>query len=265
MTDYALTISNEEIRRYTMMAERARASETELWRQAGITPGAVVADIGCGPAAVAIEMAGVVGPSGRVIGIEPDEATLAAARQLVAHAKADNMELRSGTATDTALGAESIDTAVVRHVLAHNGTNEQRIVDHLAEVVKPGGHLYLVDVDGTAVRMLGSDSDLADLTEKYVEFHRLRGNDLMVGLRLERLLARAGLDPIVFEGRYSIISAPPGLRPPSWAAREAMVADQVATPEDILRWQTAFGRMDSAPSRPTIFAPNFFAIGVKPV
>jgi hypothetical protein len=111
--------------------------------------------------------------------------------------------------------------------------------------------------------MLDADTDLGDLSEKYLQFHRRRGNDLMVGLRLRQLLARAGLDPVVFEGRYSIISAPAGVRPPSWAARDAMVTEQAATPQDVQRWRTAFERMDSADVRPTVFAPNFFAIGAK--
>lgn len=36
MSDYALTISDAEIRRYLSMAERARESEADLWAMAGI-------------------------------------------------------------------------------------------------------------------------------------------------------------------------------------------------------------------------------------
>jgi len=86
MTDYALQVSDEEIGRYRMMAERARTNEADLWAKAGIVPGATVADVGCGPAAVSVVMAAVVGPSGRVIGVERDESALAAARQVVEQA-----------------------------------------------------------------------------------------------------------------------------------------------------------------------------------
>src|SRR3712207_6956706 len=37
-------------------------------------------------------------------------------------------------------------------------------------------------------------SDLEDLTERYLELHRRRGNELRTGLRLAQLLDRAGLD-----------------------------------------------------------------------
>lgn len=263
MTDYSLAISDPEIRRYQMMAERAQVVEAELWQQAGIVPGAVVADVGCGPAAISVVLARVVGPSGRVVGIERDEAALASARRVIADSGVGNVDLRPGTATDTGLGPASVDVAMCRNVLAHNGSAEQRIVDHLAWICRPGGVVYLVDVDGTAIRLLDMDPDLADLNDRYVEFHRSRGNDLQTGLRLPKLLEGAGLDVLVHQGSYNIIAAPPGLRPPPWAAREAMLRDGVVTAEDVDRWQRAFDRMDKATRRPTVFAPQFVALGRK--
>jgi hypothetical protein len=54
------------------------------------------------------------------------------------------------------------------------------------------------------------------------------------------------------------------MRPPSWAAREAMLAEGVASPEDVRRWEAAFDRMDVAEPRPTVFVPQFVAIGAAP-
>jgi ubiquinone/menaquinone biosynthesis C-methylase UbiE len=264
MSEYSLAMSDAEIRRYTMMAERAQASEAPLWEAAGIVPGAIVADVGCGPATASVCMARVVEPSGRVIGIEPDDAALAAAHRVVKQAGVGNVELRQASATESGLAPGSVDVAVIRHVLAHNGPDEQKIVDHLAELVRPGGRVYLVDVDGTAVRMLDADPDLADLHDKYIQYHKGRGNDLLVGLRLAQLIGRAGLEVVAHEGRYSIVTVPPGVRPPAWAARQSMLADGVATPEDIARWEAALDRMDDAEVRPTVFIPNFFATGLKP-
>jgi hypothetical protein len=121
-----------------------------------------------------------------------------------------------------------------------------------------------VDIDGTAVRMLDEDPDLDDLDTKYLALHRRRGNDLQTGLRLGRLLTRAGLTVVLHAGSYDILSAPPGMRPPSWAAREAMLAEGVASPEDVQRWEDAFTRMDTAERRPTAFLPQFVAIGAVP-
>jgi SAM-dependent methyltransferase len=261
MTGYPLEVTAEEIRRYRMMADRARSAEADHWRSAGIVPGATVADIGCGPAAVAVVVADLVGPEGRVIGVEPDESARAAARRLIADSGAGNVELRDGTGTASGIAPGSVDVALVRHVLAHNGGREQAIVDHLASLVRAGGAVYLVDVDGTARRALDTDPALVDLEERYDELHRRRGNDLQVGLRLGHLLDRAGLDVELHEGRYLIAPLPPGIRPPAWAARDALLAEGLAGHDDVRRWEAAFERTDAAAVRPTVFAPYFVAIG----
>ena len=49
---YSLALSNAEVARYQLMAERARATEADLWQRAGIVAGAKVADVGCGPGAL---------------------------------------------------------------------------------------------------------------------------------------------------------------------------------------------------------------------
>ncbi len=261
MSEYALAVSDEEVERYRFMAERARIDEAEHWRRAGIRPGAVVADVGCGPAAVSVVIAELIGPDGHVIGVEREESARAEARRVIAAAGAGNVELLAGTATDTGIPAGSVDVAMMRHVLAHNAPAEQAIVDHLAELVRPGGSVYLVDADATAFRVLGADPDVEDLAERYLELHRRRGNDLQTGLRLGQLLARAGLDVVVHEGRYTIAPTPPGMRPPAWAARDAMLAEGIASADDVRRWEAALARMDAAPERPTLFAPTFIALG----
>ena len=69
---YALRLSDDELGRYRMMAARARAEEGDLWTAAGIVPGARVADVGCGPGAMLVTLAELVGPTGRVIGVDAD-------------------------------------------------------------------------------------------------------------------------------------------------------------------------------------------------
>ncbi|MFL6109645.1 MAG: methyltransferase domain-containing protein [Marmoricola sp.] len=263
MADYTLAVSETEIKRYRMMAQHALADETRQLALAGIVQGAVVADVGCGPAAMSLELANIVGPAGHVVGVEREEAALTAAGQVVA-ASGRDVELRQGTATATGIEPGSVDVVMMRHVLAHNGGEEQAIVDHLATLVRPGGAVYLVDVDLTGMRMLDTDPDLDELGPRYAAFHAARGNDPMVGLRLGTLLATAGLEVVDFTGRYSILQMPVGMRPPAWAAREAMLAQGAATPADVERWGAAFERLDAAVVRPTLFAPVFVSIGRRP-
>ena len=258
---YALALDEVEIARYRGMAERARVAEADLWERAGIVKGAAVADVGCGPGAMLTALAEAVGPGGRVAAVDADPVAVAAARALADTAGLDGVSVQQGGAGRTGLEAGAFDVVMLRHVLAHNGGAEDAIVAHHATLLRPGGCLYLVDADGTAVRTLPEDPDLTDLDGRYRALHQARGNDLRAGLHLAEWLARAGLDLVEFRGSYVIWSLPPSFRPPSWAAREILVRAGLATEDDVARWADAFARRDADPAPRTVFAPMFVALG----
>jgi ubiquinone/menaquinone biosynthesis C-methylase UbiE len=125
VSEYTLTLSEAEIRRYQMMAQQAAARESAQLAAAGVVAGAVVADIGCGPAAMSIELARLVGLSGQVIAVERDKQALAAAEVLIQQSGTRNVSLREATATATGLEPGSLDVVMLRHVLAHNGGQDR--------------------------------------------------------------------------------------------------------------------------------------------
>lgn len=263
MAGYALQLSDAEVQRYRGMAESAVAAEGPLWTTAGVVGGATVADVGCGPGAVSVLLAAAVGGTGRVWAVDADPQALQLVAALAARSDAANVVTLQADAAATCLQPGSVDVAMLRNVLAHNGGREQAIVDHLAELVRPGGCVYLVDVEGSAVRTRPSDRDTDDLTDRYQELHRRRGNDVAVGLRLAELLRAAGLELVDFSGRYAIVRPPPGVRGPAWAARDTLVEAGLADEADLGRWGAAFDRMDADGEVRTVFAPVFVGVGRK--
>ena len=266
---YALRLSDDELGRYRMMAARARAEEGDLWTQAGIVPGARVADVGCGPGAMLVTLAEVVGPTGHVVGVDADPAAVAAARAALAAARLGGEvapgAVRHGRAQSTGLPPGSVDTAVLRHVLAHNGPAAQRIVDHLATLVRPGGHVYLVDVDLTTATVTPTPPDAVDLHARYVRWHQHQGNDPRIGLRLPDLARAAGLDIVEYR-RWTVAGpAPRGMRGPAWAARDELVRAGLADPADVARWDAAFAALDAATERPEVGLGVFAAVCRRPV
>jgi SAM-dependent methyltransferase len=261
---YPLELDQTEVERYRMMAEAARQAEADLWEPAGIVARSRVADVGCGPGAMLPALAAAVGPDGRVTAVDADPEAVAAATALVAAADLGNVAVQQGRAEATGLAAGSLDVVMLRHVLAHNGGAEDAIVAHLATRLRPGGCLYLVDADLTAIRVIpeAEHPDLVELQERYLAFRAASGNDNAAGLRLAERVVRAGLELVEFRGRYVIRGVAPGLRSPAWAAREAMVAAGMATAEDLRRWDRAFEATAWRP--PTFFAPMFTAIGRCP-
>ena len=259
---YALVLDPRELERYRMMAAAARAAEGELWRRAGIVAGARVADVGCGPGALLPVLAAEVGPGGEVTGVDADPAAVAAAESYTAGL--DTVSVRAGSAERTGLPPRSLDTVMVRHVLAHNGPRAQEIVTHLAGLLRPGGCLYLVDVYGAGIGAEPEPPVLSEMTERYRAFHAARGNDLRTGLKLAGWLRAAGLEVVDHRGTYQILQAVPGMRPPAWAARDAMVAAGVVTQADVERWGRELAELDAGSERSTVFMPLFTAIGRAP-
>jgi SAM-dependent methyltransferase len=202
-----------------------------------------------------------VGPDGRLIGVDGVTGTVAQAQALVEANGWPNVEVRVGKADATGLDPGSVDTVMMRHVLAHNGQDEQAIVDHLATLVKPGGHVYLVDIDGSAFHTRPADPDVEELNEAYRTFHAQQGNDLLTGLRLDELLTTAGMDVIAYRGWFNIVKPRGQMRPPSWAARDAMVAAGVISADDLDRYEAGLDRVLGQDA--TLFAPLFGAVGRK--
>jgi ubiquinone/menaquinone biosynthesis C-methylase UbiE len=260
---YALQMSEVEIARYRMMADRARATESELWEAAGIAPGARVADVGCGPAAVTAVLGELVGPSGSVMGVDTDPNALVAAASVLEQAGVSNATVQVGSADASGLEAGTFDVAMLRHVLAHNGGHEQQIVDHLASLVRPGGAVYLTDVAMSSMAVRPPMDFFDEVNAAYATFMGGRGNDLNAGLLLSDRLVAAGLTVEIFRGSFTIMPFPSGMRPPAWAARDAMAEAGVLSPDDLIRWEARFEALDTMESRPTLFMPGFVAIGRK--
>lgn len=95
---YALRLSDAERTRYRHMAAAAVQGEGPRWARAGVVPGARVADVGCGPGAVLVELARLVGGDGRAVGVEPDPSARAAARQELDAAGTTWADVVAGTA-----------------------------------------------------------------------------------------------------------------------------------------------------------------------
>lgn len=256
---YSLTLSDTEVQRYRLMADNAMQQEADLWQLAGITAGAAVADIGCGPGALLPALSGAVGEQGSVLAIDADVPSVEAAQALVDAAGLPNVSVRLGQAQRTGIAEGSLDVVMMRHVLGHNGPIEQEIVTHVAGLVRPGGAVFLVDADGTATRLRPSDPDLVDLFDRYRQLLARKDCDFMAGLRLDELLTGAGLEVVAYRGVYNIVAVRPGMRPPAWAARDAMLAAGIATDADIARWAAAFERAETQPT--TFFVAIFTAVG----
>lgn len=264
--EYALRLSQDERKRFRLMAARDREEEASRWAAAGVKSGAQVADIGCGPGAVLIELARIVGDGGEVIGVEPDPEARAAAEEEIAAAGVQTARVLAGTGTASTLSEGRFDTVMVRHVLFHVGAAAPAVVRHCASLLRPGGHLYLVDThaDAICLALTEPESDVADLAARYREFQHGRGCDVGIGPRLGPLLLSVGLELTERVAYYQVV---PGellrMGGPLVAAIPAMMAAGAATVDDEERWRAGLRRVASIPGA-ALFVPLFIAVGGRP-
>jgi ubiquinone/menaquinone biosynthesis C-methylase UbiE len=138
---YMLGHSGEEIRRLIDQAPIFRPTTERLLRNAGIEQGMRVLDLGCGAGDVSMLAGKLVGPSGSVVGIDPNADTLAVAR-----ARAQTGRLPHVTFTEASVGTFSdsrpFDFVVARFVLIYQ-VDPVAFLRTAARFLRPGGVLAL--------------------------------------------------------------------------------------------------------------------------
>jgi ubiquinone/menaquinone biosynthesis C-methylase UbiE len=133
--------SQDEIRRLIHQAAILRPTTERLLRSAGIEQGMRVLDLGCGAGDVSMLAGKLVGPSGSVVGIDPNADVLAVAR---ARAQADGLlhvsfaEASVGTFSDP----RPFDLVVARYVLVYQ-VDPIAFLRAAARFATPGGILAL--------------------------------------------------------------------------------------------------------------------------
>jgi ubiquinone/menaquinone biosynthesis C-methylase UbiE len=120
-------------------------SDTErLVAAIGLAAGDTVADIGAGRGELAVELARVVGPSGRVYATELDEDRLRELRRIADSAELRNISVIEAHATRTNLPEGCCDALVLRRVYHHIGDPRQ-MNESLRLSLRPGGFLAILD------------------------------------------------------------------------------------------------------------------------
>lgn len=110
-----------------------------------IHPGEVVVDVGSGAGFDALIAARLVGPQGRVVGVDMTEAMRERARAGAASIGAVNAEFISGLADDLPLPDRFADVLLSNGVL-NLTPDKTRTLREWSRVLKPGGRLFIGDI-----------------------------------------------------------------------------------------------------------------------
>jgi SAM-dependent methyltransferase len=141
---YILDGSDPDLRRLLSGAELGAENARTAFRRVGVQPGWNVIDCGCGPIGGLAVLAEMVGPAGRVVGVDVSPAAVQRARAVVTALELGNVEVVAGDLHDldaAALGGP-FDLAFTRAFMMHQA-DPVRTLRRIADLLRPGGWLVV--------------------------------------------------------------------------------------------------------------------------
>ena len=126
-------------------AERIQEEDPDRMLSAlDIKKGSVVADIGAGVGYHVWRLAEIVGPTGKVIGEDIQDAMIRLLKKNIDDRKLKNVEIVLGTPTDPKLPAKALDLVLMVDVY-HEFSEPATMMKHIQNALKPDGRVVLVE------------------------------------------------------------------------------------------------------------------------
>ena len=228
------------------IAMALRGLKERSYQAMRLQPGSHVLDVGCGPGVDTVPLGRLVGPTGKVVGVDLDEDMIAEAQQAageagvagwVTHRQGDIQALPFDDASFDACRAERLFQVLPQ------GIEPQRVCAEIVRVLKPGGWFVVVDADWGTWSM---DSSEVELERRLARFFadRLRPNGY-AGRQFRRMFQRQGLVDLAVELFPTAFTdrtcSPFG---GEWIDREAVAASIISQAEQE-RWRASLEQDDA--------------------
>jgi ubiquinone/menaquinone biosynthesis C-methylase UbiE len=232
---YALGHDEQELIRLDRQADALAVVTRALLRESGLMPGTTVLDLGTGTGRVALLLAELVGPSGRVVGLDRSAEALAHARRQpvgIGSAPVDFLE-----ADVSAPLPVTADSAVCRLVLAYQHDPVATLQTWMASL-RSGGRVVALEFDFSGARALPDVPLVAQVLRWIDEGFGVSGQQQRLGPRLPELFRQAGLRDVGSLGGQLYLDAGDPAAPalPAGVVASllpAIVRAGIATAEDI--------------------------------
>lgn len=205
--DYVLGTHDAELERLGLQHRVWRELTLDAWRRAGVGAGARVLDVGAGPGYATLDLAGVVGPTGRVVAIERSPRFVEVLREECRRRGYSHVEVVEADLMDAArtrhVGDGSFDVAWCRWV-ASFVSSPVTLTDLIRDAVRPGGRVVLHEyADYGTWQIIPPRPALRRFVAEVIASWRAQGGEAnvaptLVGLLRERGFATVAMRPLVF-------------------------------------------------------------------
>jgi 2-polyprenyl-3-methyl-5-hydroxy-6-metoxy-1,4-benzoquinol methylase len=185
----------EEADRLDLKTDRGSLQKQALW--AGIRPGMRVADIGCGSGKTTQFLHELIQPGGEIVGVDASQSRISHAE---AHYGAEGIRFACRDFYEPLQTLGAFDFIWVRFVLEYHRSKAGQIVANLLQILKPGGILFLADLDHNCLNHFGLsdrlDEALKAIMQKMETDHDF---DPYAGRKLYSYMYDLGLEDIAVE------------------------------------------------------------------
>ena len=183
----AVLVSNMDATAEWQATQRLRAWERQ---HLGLVDGERLLDVGCGLGDAAISLAGDLGTTGELVGVDASAAMLEVARQRSSEAPCA-VRFLVGDARSLELADDSFDAVRSERTLQWV-PDPEIVVAGFARVLRSGGRLSLIDTDWSTLRLDVGDPAITKVVRDGLRVERNRPSN--VGRRLAELAEAAGLE-----------------------------------------------------------------------
>ena len=191
-SSYLLGTHAEELERLRLQHELWLPAARAAWQRAGVASGTRVLDLGAGPGFAALELARIVGPTGRVLALELSDTYVTAGQQLAENAQVPQLELRQHDLLRDPWPEEGFDLAWCRWVAMFLG-ELRPLLSGLERSLRPGGQLVLHEyVHWDTFGLHPGGQAIGRFGQACQRSFRDAGGDPDVNRRLPSLLAARG-------------------------------------------------------------------------
>ena len=216
---YTMGRTQEEEERLIQQSQLYDAVTRRFFREAGISSGMKVLDIGSGAGDVALAAAELVGPEGGVVGVDVNPAILETAQARAQAAGFTNVEFVAGDARTLDIGND-FDALTGRLVLMYMADPADAL-KQLATRLRPGGIAAFQEADFTPYQQMphSPDTPLAnELIGWILEVFERSGAHIDMGFGLYRAFVEGGSARAVHALREYPVGGPEGWAGYSYAA-----------------------------------------------
>jgi ubiquinone/menaquinone biosynthesis C-methylase UbiE len=194
MTSYVIRGGEAGKARLRVISRALWPATLNLLNSAGIKPGMACLDVGCGGGDVAMEMARLVGPSGRVTGIDMDSTKMQLAQQEAERETITNVKFLE-LDIDHLDHAAEYDLVYARLFLTHL-RDPADALQRMVQATKPGGVVVVEDMDHSGTFCYPACPALEQHVSLYNRIIRLKGADPEIGPKLPALFREVGLQDL---------------------------------------------------------------------